>query len=278
MIFLSILKIIGHLLLFLLLFVLFVLLYCLFLPLHYEMFVKNEPEREFTFRLNGYGFLKFWQIGIEKLQGEYLLTLRAFWGKLTLLPKKESVKKKRKEPFLDDGEYGGLSREEMEQILSDENVKTEEKTETKKNSHEENAELSEKNNFKKKKRKTKKRDSQGFSFSEFHNKWKDEHNKKAVDFLLRKILWLLKKTKPKILHADVDFSLGDPAVTGMATGLISLCPGCYGKKTRIIPDFESEKIYVNGWIQIKGIVFLIHIVYLIISVLCNKDCRKCLKK
>lgn len=276
--FLSILKMIGCVLLFLLALLLVLLFYLLFLPLHYELFVKNEPESDIAFYLKGYGFLKFWQFGMEKIQGEYLLTIRGFWGKWRLLPKKEKSIPKKEKNFDDDKKIDGLSQEDIEEILADEKPEENQKIEeNKKHIDSKQTEAAKKSAFKKKKRK-KKTETQGFSFKEFHNKWKDEHNKNAAKFLLNKMIWLLKKMKPTILCADIDFSLGDPAASGMATGVISLCPGAYGKKTRIIPNFESEKIYVNGWIQIKGIVFLIHIVYLIISILLNKECRMCLKK
>ena len=85
----------------------------------------------------------------------------------------------------------------------------------------------------------------------FHKNVTDEHNKNAVFFLLQKALWILGRVKPTIMEADVDFSLGDPALTGGATGVISLCPVCYGKKCRIIPDFESTELYLLGSISLK---------------------------
>ena len=103
---------------------------------------------------------------------------------------------------------------------------------------------------------------------------KDERNQDAVRFLIAKALWLLKKIKPRILEADVDFALGEPSSTGIATGIISICPVIYSNKVHIRPDFESEDIYLYGNFSLKGFVFLIDIVYLIISVLINKNCKR----
>ncbi len=58
-------------------------------------------------------------------------------------------------------------------------------------------------------------------------------------FCCKKALWILGRVKPMIMEADVDFSLGDPALTGGATGVISLCPVCYGKKCRIIRTLKA---------------------------------------
>ena len=103
---------------------------------------------------------------------------------------------------------------------------------------------------------------------------KDERNQDAVKFLIAKALWLLKKIKPRILEADVDFALGEPSSTGIATGIISICPVIYSNKVHIRPDFESEDMYLYGNFSLKGFVFLIDIVYLIISVLINKNCKR----
>lgn len=51
-------------------------------------------------------------------------------------------------------------------------------------------------------------------------------------------------------------------------------PGMLWKESRIIPDFESTELYLLGSISLKGIVFLWHFVYLIVSVYFNKDCKK----
>ncbi len=76
------------------------------------------------------------------------------------------------------------------------------------------------------------------------------------------------------MRGEVDFSLGDPANTGMATGVISLCPAAYGKHLSITPDFASEDLYAQGTLYLKGIVFYRHLVYLIFSIAFDKDCRK----
>ncbi len=76
------------------------------------------------------------------------------------------------------------------------------------------------------------------------------------------------------MEADVDFALGEPSSTGLATGIISICPVIYSNKVHIRPDFESEDMYLYGDFSLKGFVFLIDIVYLIISVLINKNCKR----
>ena len=269
-IFLSVLKWIGLILLFLLGFLLATLCYLLFLPLHYHIAGHNGKEEKPAGEIRAYGFLHFWQMAFLEENDEYQLAIYAFWGKCKLYPRKQRQSKEEKAEQEDDSSrYNGvLDEEDIKEILLDKEVDY--------SPHREEPEVKEPDTQKKQNKEKKVKNEKKTSLKDFHNKWKDEHNKNAVNFFLKKVLWLIKKTKPNVLHADVDFSLGDPALTGIATGVISLCPASYGRKTRIIPDFESDEVYVYGWIEIKGIVFLVHIVYLIISIILNKDIRRLL--
>lgn len=264
-VFLSVLKWIGWILLFFLAFIIIVLLYLLLLPLHYHVWVRSGKEEKVSGEIRAYGFLHFWQMAFLETDDEYQLAIYAFWGKCKVYPLKK--KQKTSQERMPEEDTSILDEEDIQDILLDKEVVVDDSIEQKKASQK--APPKEKT-----KKKTKKQES---LLKDFHKKWKDEHNRNAVLFFIKKVLWLMNKTKPKILHADVDFALGDPALTGIATGIISLCPASYGKKTRIVPDFESNEIYVYGWIEIKGIVFLSHIVYLIISIIFNKDVRTFLK-
>lgn len=282
---LSILKWIGIILLAIIGIVILIILYALLLPLHYQVGVKNKPEETLSFDIKISGFLHFWQIKTAEADGSLAFMLYAFWGACRIYPfkKKTSEKSRGKEqqktPASEDiADDDVLTEEEKAEILSDAEVDFNPKQYRMEAEEKEKEENKKKNKTKekqaKKKTKQQKKKETGFSLGDFHKKWKDEHNKNAVMFILKKILWLLKKSKPTDLQADVDFSLGDPALTGMTTGFISLFPAAYGRKTRIIPDFQSDDIYLNGWFRIKGIVFLGHIVYLIISIICNEDCKR----
>lgn len=267
---LTILKWVGIALLVILIALLGILAYCLFLPMGYGIKASHQAGGEYQFFVRAWGFLHFWQIAMMEIDGEYQLAIFAFWGKLRLYPSKMK-QESTSQPSFEETAQSILDDEDISDILCEKEVNLDDlppKQEAiKEQKHE-------KRNSSKVKEKTSTIKESKASWNKFHNKFKDAHNKKAVEFFLQKILWLIKKTKPNILHADVEFSLGDPALTGLSTGVISLCPGAYGKKTKIYPDFESDDIYMNGWIEIKGIVFFVHIVYLIISIFFNKDCRR----
>ncbi len=104
-------------------------------------------------------------------------------------------------------------------------------------------------------------------FQRFHQEFTNEVNRHALSHLWAELLKLLKSYKPRKLKADISFSLADPALTGMATGAISLMPVIYRYPCSIAPDFTSEKLYVEGEILARGrvtvFVFLLSLLRLL---------------
>ena len=271
MMLLSILKVIGIILLVLLLLILVAFLYLLFLPLHFKLSGSHTTEKGWEGDISIAGFLHFWQIKMAQFSGEYELRVYGFWGKLQVYPwKNKKTTQDEEQSCIDeecsDGEgfcAEGFDEAEIQEILEDKTVSAADVKRMAATVEKQSGEtkIKEKTGFQRK-------------WKAFHKNVTAEHNKNAVLFLIKKTFWILSRIKPTVMEADLDFSLGDPALTGGATGIISLWPVCYGKKCRIIPDFESDDPYLWGSISLKGIVFLWHIVYLIISVYFNKDCKK----
>ncbi len=266
---LTILKWIGIGLLCILAFFVLVFCYFLFLPMHYEFYGENQEEG-LHYRLQARGFLHFWQMHVSD-QEEFIFSIYAFWGLLKVYPWKQKKQTEFTPEVATEQPESVLDEEDIAEILEDKEVEYIPETIEKTSDFE-------KKSHNKKRKKKKEKSNRTSRWKEFYKKCKDEHNKSAVSFIFQKVLWFLKKSKPRIIKADLDFSVGDPAYTGLATGVLSLFPVCYGKRIRICPDFERDEIYAKGFIQIKGIVFFVHIVYLIISIICNKECRRLIKK
>lgn len=106
----------------------------------------------------------------------------------------------------------------------------------------------------------------------------DEGSRRAALHLLREAKKLLHHIGPRCIMADVSFSLDDPANTGYATAALSVCPFVYGKKCRIIPDFVTEKLYIRGWMDVRGHVRIVHIVAVGLRLLFDRDIRSIIKK
>ncbi len=266
-----IVKIIGWILLGIVSVAAILLAVLLFLPFHYGFKGVFAEEKSADVSVAIHSFLHFWQIDLRREEDGFGAAFYAFWGKCRLFrPKQKKAEEAETPPEepVREAEAGRMEAPPEEKEPEQTQAPPEE-------AGQKASDKSEKSKKKKKrKRKIEKPDKEKRRL--FHNKEQNAHTRKAVAFLLQKVIRLLQKCRPRELHADLEFSLGDPALTGAATGVLSLCPACYGKKTAIFPDFQSSEIYAKGWIEIKGIVFLFHIVYLIISVMLQEDCRKLL--
>ncbi len=287
---LGILKIIGIVILCIILFVLALLLYLLLAPIRYRLSAENHQDSDLHFAADIRDFIGFWHIIISN-EKDMEFKIYALWGLLRVYPwksEKEAEAKTKAETTI--SRAASELKEEDESKIGDTSQACEDGHEsTRKMVASDKAAENKAEGVKDKASQIKSKASKGKvktskdrgKASQTRNKaqgfvdqLKDERNQDAVKFLIAKALWLLKKIKPRILEADVDFALGEPSSTGIATGIISICPVIYSNKVYIRPDFESEDIYLYGNFSLKGFVFLIDIVYLIISVLINKNCKR----
>jgi hypothetical protein len=99
--------------------------------------------------------------------------------------------------------------------------------------------------------------------------WMDENNKKSTGLMLLEVKYLLLHYGPTKIHAKVQFSTGDPANTGKVLGILSMIPFLYQKDVHITPDFVSEKLYLQGYLNARGRIRILHLVRTLLH--CYKD-------
>lgn len=261
---LGILKIIGIVILGIILFVLALLLYLLLAPIRYRLSAENHQDSDLHFAAEIRDFIGFWHIIISN-EKDMEFKIYVLWGLLRVYPWKSE--KEASQPCKDGHESTGkkVVRDKASGIKDKTSQARDKASQAKDKASQVRGKVSQARG----KASQTRNKGQGIV-----GQLKDERNQDAVKFLIAKALWLLKKIKPRIIQADVDFALGEPSSTGIATGIISICPVIYSNKVHIRPDFESEDIYLYGDFSLKGFVFLIDIVYLIISVLINKNCKR----
>lgn len=85
---------------------------------------------------------------------------------------------------------------------------------------------------------------------------------------------ILNKLKPKTVFIDGDFSMGDPAWTGQVVGVLSLMPLMYEKRVRVYPDFESEEMYVKGFVIARGHFNFLQMLIPMVRVMIDHNIRK----
>lgn len=115
-------------------------------------------------------------------------------------------------------------------------------------------------------------------FRQFYKEYKDETNRHAVSRLWKELCRLLRHYKPRKLKADLTFSLSDPALTGNVLGMISLMPAVYRYPCSIIPDFESDKLYMEGSLMIQGKVTVYVFLISLLRLIRDKEFMKTVKR
>lgn len=106
----------------------------------------------------------------------------------------------------------------------------------------------------------------------------DETNKIVFLAILAEVKYLLRHFKFHKLMAALRFSMGDPAVTGQTLGLFSMLPILYQHPVSLIPEFESEEVYIKGTFEIKGHIRLIHLVVSFVRLWKVKEVRIFIKQ
>ena len=112
------------------------------------------------------------------------------------------------------------------------------------------------------------------SFAErIHKLFTDELNQYAVKKIWAQCLYLLGHFRFRKMYTDLTFSLSDPAWTGQALGIFSMIPLFYQYEVHLYPDFESDKLYVQGDFEIKGRIRLVHLVVVTLRLLFDQKVR-----
>ncbi len=112
------------------------------------------------------------------------------------------------------------------------------------------------------------------SFAErIHELFADERNQYAGKKIWAQCLYLLGHFRFRKMYTDLTFSLSDPAWTGQALGIFSMIPLFYQYEVHLYPDFESDKLYVQGDFEIKGRIRLIHLVVVTLRLLFDQKVR-----
>lgn len=102
----------------------------------------------------------------------------------------------------------------------------------------------------------------------------DEKNKQAFALLKRELFHLLKRYMPKRMKLSMEFSTGEPDLTGILLGVFAMFPIAYQNKWEIYPDFESEKAYLQGSFDVRGHLTLFPLLVVLIKVYFNRNCRR----
>ena len=106
----------------------------------------------------------------------------------------------------------------------------------------------------------------------------DEHNKSVIQKLFNEVKYLLKHFRFRNIKSDLQFSFADPALTGQIFGILCMIPFFYQFKMKVEPDFESDHLYVKGYLFIDGKIRVIHLLKSFLKLLLDQEVRSRVKR
>lgn len=225
--------------------------YLLILPVFYDIEIDFNEK---SFEIHSKDFLRLYNIGISRKNKKINGSLKLLFGLLNLSPKNESSKSKDKTSHKENKELK-VEIPEIKESGEDENIQKPE-----------NSKKDEKKKEKSKKRKEK-----------LKKLLKEKETYEAFKYAILETFKTLKKLLPREFYAKIDFSLGRPDLTGLLTGGLSILPFIYQNDSKVIPDFLSEKAYINGFLKIKGYFALGNFIVLMVKLILNRQIRRILQ-
>ncbi len=83
----------------------------------------------------------------------------------------------------------------------------------------------------------------------------------------------LYRSRPRDIHGWISFGLADPSQTGEIVGAIAALPVIYQTDLTFLPDFDTEKNFIDGDVHVKGHLVLFSVVILAVGILRQKNIR-----
>ena len=101
----------------------------------------------------------------------------------------------------------------------------------------------------------------------------DETNRNAARKLWRILRYLIRHLSPRKVSGELAFGMEDPAQTGQVLGVFSMLPFWAKYKISVYPNFEAERFFVEGRLQMKGHIRLWHLILSVIRLFIDKEIR-----
>lgn len=255
-----ILKIIGILLLVLMGLLLLITFVVLFVPFRFQARAVFQKSESPSITLNLSFFLHFIRLKFTYFKGEANTVLHILFFR-----KKASPTAKQKETKRPGKNKQDTPTKEQPSPTDQVDDKTDSGETTQSSKHAE---------------KQKPRNPAGFivNISTMMQELRKEENKKAWSLCIRELKYLCRHFGPRRLKGNLNFSLGDPAYTGIVLGAVSMFPVVYRTEFHINPDFQTESAYAQGELVMSGRIRLIHALVSFIRLFMNKTIRSLFNK
>lgn len=264
---LAILKWIGLIIAGLLGLILLIAALVLFVPVRYRVLAEYEDSLRYAFRFSYLYPLFFIRKKMDETGAVMCILGIPVKSRLRGKRKPKREKSARKNEVQKEG---ALEERPSEKEAPEERTVKKSSTSSGKQQGDESAKKSRESKKKKEKKKKK-----HFSFdriSSIISFIREKETRSAIGKAKRELGALLRYLSPKKVELDFRIGTGDPAMTGIIIGGISLLPFVYQKGIHIVPDFEEKVVRGNG--KMKGRVRVIYFLRLIVRVYRDKELRR----
>lgn len=112
-----------------------------------------------------------------------------------------------------------------------------------------------------------------YNFAFIKQQLTDENNHYVVKKVWVELGYLLKHFGLRKIQTDLVFSAGDPALTGQVLGVLCIMPVLYRYEFGLVPDFDSEEVYLKGEFLAAGRIRLIHVLITALRLILDKKIR-----
>lgn len=265
MIFLNIIKVIGIIILVIILLLILILAAILYLPIRYRIESRNM---EVSGRASWIGLMRI-RFSYSKQKGPAAI------GKALWIPFFEHPSSPDQTPTIKGSNKKGSNKKDSN------NKESNEKDSNEKESNKDNYDFDVKNVASKSRHSKKKRKKTGKlkKIKMQIQKWIHvfQSNRNALRKCKQTLFHIIKVILPKKIRIEGTYSLGSPDKTAQALGIAACFPIGYRNNWKIYPDFDVEEAYFDGYIDIRGRIYLYQIVFPLLRLLFDKECKKLYK-
>ena len=103
--------------------------------------------------------------------------------------------------------------------------------------------------------------------------WQEEETQNLIRSVKGYLFYLLHHIRPRKGKGYLKYCLPDPAITGQLTGFLYVLRPLAFSKLALEPVFETEEIVLEGDLVIKGHVRLVHLAYVGLKLLFDKNLK-----
>ena len=103
--------------------------------------------------------------------------------------------------------------------------------------------------------------------------WQEEETQNLIRSVKGYLFYLLHHIRPRKGKGYLKYGLPDPAITGQLTGFVYVLRPLAFSKLALEPVFETEEIVLEGDLVIKGHVRLVHLAYVGLKLLFDKNLK-----